>query len=362
MTRYFKAAILRELNSPLSIEDVRAPALKKGQLLLELIAIGVCGSQLSERKGLKGNSGFLPHFLGHEGFGRVADTHSSIRKVAKGDLVVIHWKKGAGLASGLVEMNNATGETIKGGPSTTFSEFAVVGEDRVTVVPSDTDPILGTLLGCGLSTGLGVVDNELDFKMGQSALVIGAGGVGLSVILALHLKGAGEICVLDRDVSKSDKVLEIGASAFFPDIESLTRDLSNRPRGFDVVVEVTGNASLRSSASGFLNPGGTLVIIGQGEVSSPVTLGTERAMFGSVGVRVVFSQGGAFSPDSDLPRWLNLLNRRPQLVQAIAAAHHGPIMDLNALLDSLESGSVGRPILVLTQEKKSSASAALSST
>ena len=85
-----KAAVLRELNSPLSVEKVELTPLKVGQVLVKINVSGLCGAQLHEIKGHKGNGKFLPHLMGHEGSGIVKDTGPGVTTVNVGDKVVMH--------------------------------------------------------------------------------------------------------------------------------------------------------------------------------------------------------------------------------------------------------------------------------
>ena len=92
-----QAAILVEQEKPLVIDEIIIPdELKIGQVLVEVYVSGICGSQIGEINGVKGEDKFLPHLMGHEGCGRVMDIGPGVTKLKKGDKVVLHWKKGFG--------------------------------------------------------------------------------------------------------------------------------------------------------------------------------------------------------------------------------------------------------------------------
>src|SRR3954467_7382207 len=96
--RSMKAAILVELKKPLVVADIELPrTLDVGQVLVKVHCSGICGSQLGEIDGAKGEDKFLPHLLGHEGAGSVLATGPGVRHVNAGDKVVLHWRKGAGI-------------------------------------------------------------------------------------------------------------------------------------------------------------------------------------------------------------------------------------------------------------------------
>src|ERR1700752_1174004 len=95
-----KAAILTELRKPLVIAEVDLPQrLEPGQVLVKVHYSGICGSQLGEIDGAKGEDKFLPHLLGHEGSGIVIEAGPAVRQVKAGDTVVLHWRKGLGMES-----------------------------------------------------------------------------------------------------------------------------------------------------------------------------------------------------------------------------------------------------------------------
>ena len=92
-----KAAILEEINAPLAIRDVELTPLKVGQVLVSVVVSGLCGAQLHEIKGHKGNAKFLPHLMGHEGCGIVEEIGPGVTTVGVGDKVVMHWRPGSGI-------------------------------------------------------------------------------------------------------------------------------------------------------------------------------------------------------------------------------------------------------------------------
>ena len=95
----FKAAVLVKLNSPLEIFDLRFPALKENQILIRNIYSGICRSQLMEIQGKRGVDTWIPHLLGHEGYGIVEEIGKSVKKVKKDDKVILSWIKGYGTQS-----------------------------------------------------------------------------------------------------------------------------------------------------------------------------------------------------------------------------------------------------------------------
>ena len=150
----FKAAVLVEIDRPLEIMDLTiAEPLSEGQLLIKIHSAGVCGSQLLEIRGAKGNSKFIPHLMGHEGYGEVLEVGQGVTKVEVGDMVVLHWRRSAGHEADSPKYLTSSEVKVGAGKVATFAELSVVSENRVTKVPRNLDPRLASLMGCGLSTG-----------------------------------------------------------------------------------------------------------------------------------------------------------------------------------------------------------------
>ena len=120
-----KAAVLTSLNADLEIINLNIPELKKGQVLVDIKAAGVCGAQLNQKKGIKIKEKFLPCLMGHEGSGIVEKVGPGVEKVKPGDKVVMHWRKSSGIDSEFPEYDSKLGK-VGSGLITTFSEFSIV--------------------------------------------------------------------------------------------------------------------------------------------------------------------------------------------------------------------------------------------
>ena len=215
-----KAAVLEELNQPLTLREVGLTELRFGQVLVKVLVSGLCGAQLHEIKGHKGNGKFLPHLMGHEGCGIVESVGIGVTTVKPGDKVVMHWRPGSGVESPFPSYT-LDGKTISSGKVTTLSEFSIVSENRVTKISSNTPSVLAAMLGCSLTTALGIIDNECELKFGESVAVIGCGGVGLNLIQAAKMKSASPIYGVDVNQNMFDLSTQLGADCFVYDIEYL---------------------------------------------------------------------------------------------------------------------------------------------
>jgi len=242
-----QAAILVAQQQPLVVDTIELPnQLEVGQVLVELKTSGICGSQLGEIDGVKGPDRFLPHLMGHEGFGVVLEIGPGVRSVKPGDCVVLHWRPGDGIQADPPKYR-WRGQPLNAGWVTTFNRHAVVSENRCTKVPAATDPEAAALFGCAITTGFGVVENNARLRMGESVVVFGAGGIGLNIIQAAALISASPIIAVDLHDSRLELAQQLGAthtvnSAKGDAAELIKQALGDQP--LDVFIDNTGVPSV----------------------------------------------------------------------------------------------------------------------
>ena len=330
------AAILTELNAPLTLADIEPPELDYGQVLVQLSVSGICGAQLQEIRGEKGNAKFLPHLLGHEGCGIVRKAGVGVTRVKSADKVVLHWRKAAGIeALSPKYQGNLEPRTIGAGPVTTFNEWAVVSENRCTAVPDETPDELCALLGCGLSTALGTIENEAKLLLGESVLILGLGGLGVNLIRAARLRGASEIVAVDQTEDKAALARALGAGYarnFIPN------------RKFDVIVDTTGSREVIATALPVLAGGGRFILVGQPKPDTSVEIFNARHLFDGEGKTIMATQGGRFRPDADLPRYTRL-HAAGRLDLTGIVSERLPLSDINRGLDLVRAGGASRVMI-----------------
>lgn len=208
-----KAAILYKQNSPLIIDEIEIPEnLEYGQVLVKVYYSSICGSQIGEIKGIKGKDKYLPHLLGHEGSGKVIKIGPGVSFVKINDFVVMHWKKGLGIDSIPAKYKwPKKNITVNSGLVTTFSEYSIVSENRLTKINNNTDLKLAPLFGCAITTGFGIIKNDAVSSIGDSIVVIGCGGVGINTIIAANLSSNYPIIAVDIDNKKLNLAKKFGA-------------------------------------------------------------------------------------------------------------------------------------------------------
>ncbi len=337
-----KAAVLVETNAPLEILDVDLPKLDAGQVLVKITHSGICGKQIDEITGRRGHDAYLPHLLGHEGAGSVVDVGPGVRKVKKDDTVVLHWMKAAGIdAAPATFHKKGTGSKINAGCVTTFSDYTVVSENRLTKIPSGVNPEIAALLGCAVTTGLGIVFNNAEMKPGESIAVFGVGGMGLNVIQGAVLVNAYPIVAIDLFDAKLEWAKSLGATHT---INSRTGDTMAALReiigskGFDVTVDTTGNRRVRELAYDACGNKGRTIYAGVPDASEKVTIDSFPIHFGR---KLIGSHGGETLPDVDIPRYLTLHSLgRLRLEELIT--HRFPLEKINEAISAVRGGDAGR--------------------
>ena len=338
-----KAAVLTNLNSPLEICEVELSKLKTGQVLVRVIVSGICGSQLHEIRGNKGNKDFLPHLLGHEGCGIVEDIGPNVINVQIGDKVVMHWRKREGIEADF-PIYYLNGVPFSSGKVTTLSEFAIVSENRLTTVPKDTDPEIAALMGCSLTTSLGILEKELQVNPEDKIAVMGCGGIGLSLILGLKLKGHLNIHGVDINSDKKALVFSVGANYF----SSHIGQFGNK---FDIIIDTTGNPESIKSAFNLLDPSGRLILVGQLEPADSIVLENANTFFEGTGKTIKATQGGKTVPQIDIPRYLKM--NSDQLIHFKSlVTHRFPLVEINHAISMLKSGTAGRIMIQMESLKR----------
>jgi S-(hydroxymethyl)glutathione dehydrogenase/alcohol dehydrogenase len=325
-----KAAVLTKINAPLEIQNVVTNALDFGQVFVKILCTGICGAQLQEINGQKGNPAHLPHLLGHEGCGEVMGMGPGVRSVKEGDKVVLHWRKSNGIdAKPATYSHHCT--KINAGPVTTFSEYAVVSENRVTPIPRDVPDDLAALFGCALSTALATVENVAKVRFGERVLVVGCGGVGLAMILAAKLAHAHP--VIGYDISKKGNLVRALGGEFIQPADHHERDLA-----FDVIINTIG----RSAGTDWLAPSGRYIFIGQPRPEEMISI---RHLFDGEGQTIQATQGGGFNPTLDIPRYVKLWRSGALSNYRNLISHAIKLDEINFWIQQMREGKTARVMI-----------------
>ena len=358
-----RAAVLTSVGRALEIRaDVEVEDPRPGEVLVRLVASGVCHSDLSARNGVMIMP--TPVVLGHEGAGVVEAVGEGVTKVAPGDHVLVSWvpqcgecylcERGEGHLCDRAVVTRATGGLLDGttrlrsdgaplhqmAATGTFAELAVVPESGAVPIPRDLDLTLAALLGCSVLTGVGAALNTARIRPGDAVAVIGCGGVGLNVVQGARIAGAGEIVAVDTNPAKLRLAKAFGATATVDaaatDAVSGVMAITGQ-RGADVAFEVVGAARTIEQAITMTRRGGHTVLVGipamDVTVAVPAFLGLVLA-----GKTISGCWYGSSNVHSDVPRLVQL-HRAGQLLLDDLVSRTIALHDVNEALDAIHAGS-----------------------
>jgi S-(hydroxymethyl)glutathione dehydrogenase / alcohol dehydrogenase len=264
-----QAAVLREFGAPLELEEVELAEPKAGEVLVRLVACGVCHTDLYSASGAD-PSGYAPTVLGHEGAGVVEQIGEGVTSVARGDHVVtlfspqcrecihcldartnlclaIREQQNKGLLPDGTTRLSAGGEPIRHFMGTsTFAEYTVMPEIALAKIALEAPLDRAWVFACGLSTGLGAAMNTANVRPGSTCVVFGAGLVGLGAVAGCRLQGAERIVAVDLSPERLELARGQGATdvlAGGPDTVQQVLDLTDG-FGADYTFEATGNVAV----------------------------------------------------------------------------------------------------------------------
>ena len=297
-----KAAILWELNKPLDVrDDVGLNQVGPADVRVKLVSSGVCHSDLSAQNGTIPSG--TPCVLGHEGAGIVQEVGSAVTDIQVGDHIILSFTPAcrkcraclrgeSNLCETMMQMAISAhfvvdGKTIPGFTGCgTFAEEMIVPENAVVKVDASIPLEIVSLIGCGVTTGVGAAINTAKIKPGSSVAVIGAGGVGIAAIQGARISGAAEIVAIDPVESKHALAKKFGAThAVKPaDIDGVKNEVT-AGEGFDYVLECVGHPTTIRQCYDLARRGGTAVVVGVGRLDQHVQFSAFELFFGDKTLR-----------------------------------------------------------------------------
>lgn len=339
-----QAAILVEQNKPLVVDTIELPEnLEVGQVLVKIHYSGICGSQLGEIDGAKGEDKFLPHLLGHEASGTVEAVGAGVKFVKPGDRVVLHWRKSQGIESPTPRYT-WKGRQVNAGWIATFNEYAIVSENRVTRIDDSYDLEIAALYGCAVTTGFGVAENNAKIRFGESVVVFGAGGVGLNIVQAASLLSAYPVVAVDLHDDRLELAKKMGATHVInsakSDAKAMLKEIAGE--GLDVFIDNTGQPSIIEMGYELTKPQGRVVLVGVPRKGKTINIYSLPLHFGKT---ISGSHGGEAVPHQDIPRYQKLLAAgRIQLKPLIT--DYFELDQINEAIAGMRSGKISGRCLI----------------
>lgn len=282
-----RAAVLHRAGEPLTVETLELDPPGEGEVLLRMVAAGVCGS---DRHFVTGDASIrVPVVLGHEGAGVVEEVGPGVRRLRVGDHVLqsavahcrqcpecargrlTHCCTGFGVRDGSMldgtfRFHLGNRDVGSGSRLGSFSERTVCPERSCMLVPPETDLSLAAIVACGVTTGMGAVLNVGRIQPGESAAVFGAGGVGMAAVVGAIVAGAAEVVAVDVRDERLAQARELGATAI---VNASRQDAAEAVRaatggGADVAVLCIDHVRPEHIATAVRasGPGGRIVLVG----------------------------------------------------------------------------------------------------
>ena len=294
-----RAAVAFEAKKPLEIVEVDLEGPKKGEVLVEIKATGICHTDAYTLDGLD-SEGIFPSILGHEGAGIVREVGPGVTSVTLGDHVIplytpecgqcksclsgktnlctaIRATQGKGLMPDGTSRFSYKRETIFHYMGcSTFSNFTVLPEIAVAKIREDAPFQTSCYIGCGVTTGVGAVTNTAKVQAGDNVVVFGLGGIGLNVIQGAKMVGANKIVGVDINPSKEQWGRKFGMTDFIDasgkDRGQLIEEIAAiTDGGADYSFDCTGNTEVMRTALECCHRGwGTSIIIGVAEAGKEI--------------------------------------------------------------------------------------------
>jgi len=361
-----KAAILYEPNTPLKVEKVNLDDPQVNEVLVKLVASGVCHSDLHFMKGEMYCA--TPTVVGHEGAGIVEKVGPGVTSVQPGDHVILMVSFSCGkcrfcveghptmcvenmavMAGGVLPICGST-RLSKGDQAlhhlfglACFAEYTVVHERSCVKVREDAPLDKVCLLGCGVATGIGAAINTAGVRPGESVAIWGAGGVGLSVLMGAKLAGAGKIIAIARNPKKLALAKEFGADHVVNASEDdpVAKVMELTGGGADYAIEAAGKAEVIQQAYASIHGGGKCVVAGMAAMGSVVSIQSYEFLLGKT---ITGTVQGDIRAQVDIPRYIDMfMDGKLPFDKLISKTY--TLKEVNEAFEALEKGEIIRSVI-----------------
>ncbi len=364
-----RAAVAWGPNQPLVIEELDLMPPQKGEVLVRIVASGVCHTDAYTLSG-KDSEGVFPVVLGHEGAGVVEAIGEGVTSVAIGDHVIPLYTPECGeckfclsgktnlcqkirATQGRGVMPDGTTRFYKDGQpiyhymgTSTFSEYTVLPEISLAKINKEAPLEEVCLLGCGVTTGMGAVMNTAKVKVGDTVAIFGLGGIGLSAVIGARMAGASRIIGIDINTSKFELAKQLGATDVInpKDFEKPIQDVivEMTDGGVDFSFECIGNVNVMRSALECCHKGwGESVIIGVAGAGEEISTRPFQLVTGRVWRGSAF---GGVRGRSELPSFVDRY-MKGEFALSDFITHTMPLEEINTAFELMHEGKSIRSVI-----------------
>ncbi|MFO8141369.1 MAG: S-(hydroxymethyl)glutathione dehydrogenase/class III alcohol dehydrogenase [Marinobacter sp.] len=364
-----RAAVAFEANKPLEIVEVDVAPPQEGEVLVRIVATGVCHTDAFTLSGAD-PEGLFPTILGHEGGGIVEAVGPGVKNLEVGDHVIPLYTAECGkckfCTSGKTNLCSAVRETqgkgvmpdgtsrfsYKGEPiyhymgCSTFSEYTVLPEISLAKIPKEAPLDKVCLLGCGVTTGIGAVLNTAKVEAGATVAIFGLGGIGLAAIIGATMAKASRIIAVDINPGKFDIARQLGATDvvnpndYDKPIQEVIVEMTDG--GADYTFECVGNVKLMRAALESCHKGwGESVIIGVAGAGEEISTRPFQLVTGRVWRGSAF---GGVKGRTELPSYVEKA-KTGEIPLDVFITHEMPLEDINKAFDLMHEGKSIRTVI-----------------
>jgi NDMA-dependent alcohol dehydrogenase len=360
-----KAAVLYEPNKPFEVEEVTLDEPQANEVLVKLVVTGVCHTDLHFLKGEVPQP--MPIVMGHEGAGIVERIGPGVTTLKPGDHVVMMVSFSCGKCRFCVEgrptrcvenlpiMTYATllggGKRLRKGDQelhhlfglACYAEYTVVHERSAVKVRDDAPFEVICPLGCGVSAGIGAAINSTGIRPGESIVIYGCGGVGLSAVMGAKLAGAGILIAVDISDRKLEMAKELGADHVInaSQQEPVAKVMELTGGGADYALECIGNVDVMAQAFGSIQNGGKCIIVGMAPIGTALNIQSYEFLLGK---NIVGTVQGEIRAAVDIPRYIDLyMNGKLPIDKLITRSYS--LDEINEAFAALERGEVIKSVI-----------------
>ncbi len=354
-----QAAIVESKGADLRLQEVDLAEPGPGEVRVKVEACGICRSDLHAIEG--GESVQFPAVLGHEAAGVVEALGRDVHSLFEGDRVILSWTPACGscppcrrgdvqLCRGLRMSTGAEGPLTWQGQG--LDRFMALGAfcERVNVpaamaipIPGNVPATIACLIGCAVMTGFGAATKTANVRWGESVVVIGCGGVGLSAVQGARVAGAARIIAIDPIPERREAALQLGATDALDAPDAVARVIAMTDGGADAAIECVGVSQTMLDAFNAIRPGGRAVVVGLAAYADrlslpPIMLLTEKSITGSI--------YGSANPAVDFPKLLALYEQGKLDLDALLSKTR-PLAEVNEGIAEMREGKLTRVVLTL---------------
>lgn len=362
-----RAAVLNQPGQPLEVVEVDIAPPGPGQVRIQVVACGVCHSDVSLVDGSFPILG--PTVPGHEAAGIVSELGAGVTRLAVGDHVVLSPNPACGhcrsctrgrpgactetaalmtssFPDGSTKLSRDDEVVYRGLGVAAWATEAIVSAQGAVKIPDDVPLDVACVIGCAVQTGVGAALNTASIEPGDSVLVLGAGGIGVSIVAGAVIAGATRVIVSDPSQSRREQAMAFGATDVIDPgaVDVVAEVTAMVPGGVDSAFDAVGSVALIDTAVAATCNGGETILVGAAPIDDNMTLSPVMMMFSEKTVKG--SLLGSSNPLRDIPRIVELWRSGRIPLDAMVTARR-PLDEVNEAVADAEAGRGLRTVLLM---------------